>query len=87
MMNYSMHGNNTSAVEITHISSFGIWLFAHGKEMFLAYEQFPWFKGQTVDSILDVKEPAPNHFYWPQIDVDLTTEIIEHPDRYPLKSK
>ncbi len=26
-------------------------------------------------------------FYWPDLDVDLTEEIIENPDRFPLKAK
>lgn len=37
--------------------------------------------------ILNVQEPFPEHFYWPDLDVDLTVEIIEHPERFPLKAK
>ena len=78
-------GKNAPQVEVTNISSNGIWLWAKGKELFLAYEDFPWFKDASVKKILNVEEPSPNHFYWPDLDVDLTTEIIEHPDRFPLK--
>jgi hypothetical protein len=74
------------AVKITHISSFGIWLLTHDKALFLSYEDFPWFKNQTVAAIIQVEEPSPHHFYWPSMDVDLTLEMIEHPDRYPLKA-
>ena len=81
------HGNNTSAVEVTNISAHGVWLLAHGKELFMSYENFPWFKDQTVRSIIDVEEQSSGHFYWPQLDVDLTEEIIEHPERFPLKAK
>ncbi len=81
------HGNNTSAVEVTNISSHGIWLLAHGKELFMAYKDFPWFENQTVKTILNVEEQSPNHFYWPDIDVDLTVESIENPERFPLKAK
>lgn len=28
-----------------------------------------------------------SHFYWPEIDVDLTLEMIQHPGNYPLKFK
>jgi hypothetical protein len=52
--------------------------------MFLSYEDFPWFMDVSVGKILNVEEPHPNHFYWPDLDVDLTAEIIEHPERYPL---
>jgi len=59
---------------------------AHG-ELFMSYEDFPWFKDQPVKSILNVEVQSPAHFYWPDIDVDLTEEIIEHPQRFPLKAK
>ncbi len=81
------HGESTSAVEVTNISAYGIWLLAHNKELFMSYEDFPWFKDQVVKSIINVEEPSPGHFYWPSIDVDLTGEVIEHPERFPLKAK
>ncbi len=81
------HGNNTLAVEVTNISTHGIWLLAHNKELFMSYDDFPWFKNQTVKSIINVEERGADHFYWPDIDVDLTVESIEHPERFPLKAK
>ena len=85
-MSSPAHGKNILAVEVTHISTHGVWLLAHDKELFMPYEDFPWFKDQTVKSILRVEEPSPGHYYWPDIDVDLTEEIIEHPERFPLKT-
>lgn len=81
------HGSSTLAVEVTHISSHGVWLLSNDKELFMSYEEFPWFKDQPVKSIINVEEQSPGHFYWPDIDVDLTMESIEHPERFPLKSK
>lgn len=86
-MNSLAHGNSISAVEITHISSNGIWMLAHREELFMSYNDFPWFKDQTVKNIIDVEEPSPGHFYWPSIVVDLTLEIIKHPERFPLQAK
>ncbi|GJL62682.1 MAG: hypothetical protein NPIRA04_13360 [Nitrospirales bacterium] len=80
------HGKNTSVVEVTHISSHGVWLLSHSKELFMSYADFPWFKNQAVNAILNVEELSRGHFYWPDIDVDLTEEIIEHPERFPLKA-
>ena len=82
-----MSSLNTSKVEITHISSSGVWILSGDKELFMSYEEFPWFKDKTVREIIHVEEPSPGHFYWPEIDVDLTIESIEHPERFPLKSK
>ena len=81
------HGNNTLAVEVTNISTHGVWLLAHEKELFMSYEDFPWFKDHPVKSIVNVEEQSPGHFYWPDIDVDLTREMIEHPEYFPLKSR
>lgn len=78
---------STSPVEVTNISSHGVWLLAWEKELFLSYEDFPWFKDVPVGKVLTVEEPTPGHFYWPDLDIDLTAEIIEHPERFPLKSK
>lgn len=80
-------GKSTSAAEVTHISSHGVWLLAGEQELFMSYEDFPWFKDVPVGKILNVEEPVPGHFYWPDLDVDLTAEIIEHPERFPLKAK
>ncbi len=81
------HGNSTLAVEVTNISSHGVWILCNDKELFMSYEEFPWFKDQPVKSIFNVKEQSSGHFYWPDIDVDLTVKTIEHPERFPLKSK
>lgn len=81
------HGASTSAVEVTHVSSLGIWLLAHDVEHFLAYTDFPWFVDQPLKSVLKVEEPSPGHFYWPDMDVDINLDSIHNPQAYPLKAK
>jgi len=87
MMHSQPLGETISQVEVTHISNHGIWLLAENKEFFLSYEEFPWFKDVTIGQIHNVEEPTPGHFFWPDLDVDLDAESIEHPGRFPLKSK
>jgi len=53
----------------------------------LSYDDFPWFKDAPVGKILKVEERALDHFYWPDLDVDIGIETIEHPERFPLKSR
>ena len=79
-------GKNTSVVEVTNISAHGIWILVRDKEMFMHYEEFPWFKDQAVKAITNVEEQSPDHFYWPDLDIDLTVDIIENPGRCPLKA-
>ena len=86
-MRSSVLGNDTSEIEVTHVSAHGIWLLTHDEELFMSYEDFPWFKEQTIGAILNVEELSPDHYYWPVIDVDLSKEIIKYPDRFPLMAK
>ncbi|MBU0463720.1 MAG: DUF2442 domain-containing protein [Proteobacteria bacterium] len=86
-MNSKPLGKHTLAVEITNISSHGIWLITGDRELFISYDEFPWFKDVPIGKILNVEEPTPGHFYWPELDVDLGIESIEHPEGFPLKSK
>jgi hypothetical protein len=85
-MSLPARGISTSKVEITHVSSHGIWILNDDQELFMSYEEFPWFKDQPLKNILYVQEQSPGHFYWPEMDIDLTVEIIKHPERFPLKS-
>ena len=82
-----MLGISTSEVEITDISARGFWLLAGKEKLFLSCEDFPWFKNASVGDILNVREPTPGHFYWPELDVDLGVETICHPDRFPLQAQ
>ena len=86
-MNSGDHRGRDQAVEVTNVSTHGIWLLAGDRELFLSYEDFPWFKDATIGKILHVQEPSPGHFYWPDLDIDLGLESIEHPERFPLKAK
>ena len=86
-MNPPRHGTPSSGTEVTNISSHGLWLLSDGHEYFLSYEDFPWFKDAPVGKILNIQVPSPGHFYWPDLDVDLAIDSIEHPERYPLQAR
>jgi hypothetical protein len=81
-----MPGTTTSQAEITNISLHGFWLLIDGKELFLAFAEYPWFKRAPIEAILRLEHPAPDHLYWPDLDIDLSVDSIEHPERYPLKA-
>jgi hypothetical protein len=81
-----MHGTTTSVPEITHVSRHGLWLLLNDEELLLPFEYFPWFRQATIDQISQVEWPAPDHLYWPQLDVDLSVESIRNPAAFPLMS-
>jgi len=74
-------------VEVSHISQHGIWLLLAEREMFLSYKEFPRFKDAPVSAVLNVQLPQPDHLYWPDLDLDLSVESIEHPERFPLVAR
>ena len=80
-------GSSASGVEVTNISKNGLWLLVGDTEHFLPFEEFPWFREATVGQLLNVELPHPHHLYWPDLDVDLAMESIDHPERYPLVSR
>ena len=80
-------GKNTSRAEIQDISRHGVWLFARGQEFHLPFADYPWFKDAKVSAVYNVKLLHSSHLYWPDLDVDLDIESLEHPEKYPLKAR
>ncbi len=82
-----MPGASTSAAEVTNVSKNGLWLLLGDEELFLPYSEFPWFKEATIEQVCEVEWPAPNHLYWPRLDIDLAVESIRNPAAFPLRAK
>ena len=80
-------GQSTSLAEVTNVSPHGFWLFVEERELFVPFNQFPWFREASVREITNVQLPSPDHLYWPDLDIDLAVESIEHPEKYPLMSQ
>jgi hypothetical protein len=57
------------------------------EELYLAFDEFPWFRNARITAVLHVERPHPGHLHWPELDVDLTLDSIRDPDRYPLISR
>ncbi len=83
-MHSASHGNSTSQVEVTHISTLGLWLLWSDREYFLPFDEYPWFRGATVAQIHRVQSTPAGHLHWPDLDVDLNIDILTSPERYPL---
>ncbi|HKQ84306.1 MAG TPA: DUF2442 domain-containing protein [Steroidobacteraceae bacterium] len=80
-------GKRTSAVEVSNVSKHGFWLLVDDAERFVPFKEFPWFKEAAIGQLLNVELASPRHLYWPDLDVDLAVESIDHPERFPLISK
>ena len=79
-------GKHTSAAELTNVSAHGMWLLVDAREVFLAFEAFPWLRDASIAQLARIERPAPDHLRWPDLDVDLSIDSIDHPERYPLVS-
>lgn len=80
-------GTRTSQVEVTNVSTHGFWLLIGDSERFVAFENFPWFRDAPIGQLLNVELPSAHHLYWPDLDVDIAVDSIDHPERFPLVSK
>ena len=86
-MNSQTLGANTSVFEVTHIDSRSFWLFLDGKEHYIPFDKFPWFADATVRQIAHVERQGADHLHWPDLDIDLTVDMIDNPKNYPRKYK
>jgi hypothetical protein len=69
---------------VTNVSLHGFWILIDDKEVFLPFVSFPWFKKAKLDDLFNVELLNRNHLFWPSLDVDLTLDIIENPEKYPM---
>ena len=80
-------GTNTLEVEVTNVSKHGLWLLLGDEELFMPFDEFPWFRDAPIGKVLNVERPKAHPLYWPDLDVDLAVESIRHPERFPLIAK
>jgi hypothetical protein len=82
----SKAGKSTSAkAEIQNISLHGIWILVNDEEFFMPFTEFPWFLKATIEQIYTVEFFHGHHLHWPILDIDIDTDMLRNPDKYPLK--
>lgn len=85
-MNAELLGKNSSSVEVQNISLHGVWLWVMGKEYFLSYQSFPWFRKAPLEQVFNVELHHKKNLHWPDLDIDLSLATLEYPEHYPLIS-
>jgi hypothetical protein len=53
-------GQGTSGVEVANVSPSGFWLLVGGRERFLSFEDFPWFREATIAELTHGFRPLPS---------------------------
>lgn len=85
-MKSSRPGKSISAT-VEGITPFGLWLLIGEREYFLSFREFPYFQNQSIKAAQNVRLYHGFHLHWPDLDIDLELDNLEHPERYPLKSR
>ena len=78
-------GTTTLGVEVSYVSQLGVWILINEREYYMPFVEFPWFRNASPKHIHNVKEISPNHYFWEDLDVDLTLDMIANPQVYPLR--
>src|SRR5688572_25105437 len=76
-MKSAPRGRDTSVVEVANVTPSGFWLLVEGRERFLPFKNFPWFRDATIGELTHVLLPSPHHLYWPTLDIDLAVESLD----------
>lgn len=84
-MKSQQRGANIPEVEVINVSAYGFWLWLEGRELFLPFSEFPWFREASIAALSAVERPSEDHLYWPQLDIDLSVRSVEVPHEFPLK--
>jgi hypothetical protein len=75
------------SVDVTIVSVDGFRIRVGERELLVSFDAFPWFRDAPIAEIVRVEFTPPDHLHWPDLDVDLSVESIEHPERFPLVSR
>jgi len=62
----------------------GFWLLTRVGEYFVSFADYPDFVGATLEKIFNFQEND-GDFHWPDLDIDIELEALQHPERFPLK--
>jgi hypothetical protein len=82
-----MPGTTTLGAEVTNVSRHCLWVLVDEEELVIPYSVFPWFKGGTIEQVVNVLRPSPDHLYWPDLDIDLSVASIRYPSEFPLTAR
>ncbi len=82
-----LRAQNAPDVGVKNVSQHGFRIFIGDREMYVSFADFPWFEQASIRELSTVELPSPHHLYWPELDVDLAVDSLDHPDCYPLVSR
>ena len=82
-----MPGTTTFAAQVTNVSRHCLWILVDEEELVIPYSDLTWFKGGTIEQVVNVLCPSEDHLYWPDLDIDLSVASIRDPSEFPLTAR
>ena len=84
-MQTSLRNNSDNTlVNVLMINAQGIMISVLGHDYFLSYNRIPWMQDAPIRSVLNVRMSGSEAIEWPDLDVYLEIDSLQHPERYPL---
>jgi hypothetical protein len=80
----SQPGTSISPSEVTNIEALGFWILVDNKEYFVPFDDYPVFKGASIQQILKMQRLSPTQLHWPDLDADIEIDALEQPEHYPM---
>lgn len=77
---------DTSA-SVLMINDKGLMISVQGQDYFISYNRIPWMRNASIADALNVQMCGRNAIEWPSLDVELETDSMKRPERYPLIMK
>jgi Protein of unknown function (DUF2442) len=70
--------------EVLGLTPHALWMLVGDREFMLDFVTFPWFAQASIQQVCNVQLLHGQHLHWPDLDVDLHLESLQHPERFPL---
>ncbi len=71
-----IQGNPFSRVDVTHISTHGLWLLTNSRELFVSFVDFPQFQTTSSSKLKHVIQLHSGCLYWPDLGVEIPVKRV-----------
>ena len=71
--------------EVKMVTHEGLYLVVEEKGFFAAFADFPYLAALPSSQVFQIQYCGHGHIRWEDADIDLHTNILAHPEDYPIR--
>lgn len=71
-----IQGKTLPRVEVTHISTHGLWLLTDNSELFVSLSEFPQFRNVSSIKLTHVTHLHSDMLYWPDLNIEIPVKRV-----------